>query len=214
MLTKLIAILSLTSVASFQSTVISHLQHARPTNLHGKTVKNDDIVDEILESTPFVKDDDSMYFKRGAAGGTNRPASVFILGSKYFVKNSKAIGLQGLARAGLVGDDYQNLPPQSLNLTLSSKAVKDAEMRREATEGRVETNAVARALYDVGCFVLDELFPDRPIARFWFLETIARIPYFAYVSMLHLYESFGWWRSIQLRKVHNAEEYNELHHLL
>mmetsp|Transcript_3482 Transcript_3482/g.13469 ORF Transcript_3482/g.13469 Transcript_3482/m.13469 type:complete len:255 (+) Transcript_3482:767-1531(+) len=32
--------------------------------------------------------------------------------------------------------------------------------------------------------------------------------------MLHLYESFGWWRAAELRKVHGAEEYNELHHLL
>lgn len=30
---------------------------------------------------------------------------------------------------------------------------------------------------------------------------IARIPYFSYVSMLHLYESFGWWRACELRKV-------------
>lgn len=32
--------------------------------------------------------------------------------------------------------------------------------------------------------------------------------------MLHLYESLGWWRANELRKVHSAEEYNELHHLL
>lgn len=74
---------------------------------------------------------------------------------------------------------------------------------------KVEANPVSRVLYDVGCYCLDELFEDRPIARFWFLETIA-----SYVSMLHLYESFGWWREPELRKVHNAQEYNELHHLL
>lgn len=28
----------------------------------------------------------------------------------------------------------------------------------------------------------------RPIARFWFLETVARMPYFSYISMLHFYE--------------------------
>ena len=32
--------------------------------------------------------------------------------------------------------------------------------------------------------------------------------------MLHLYESLGWWRGPELRKVHIAEEWNELHHLL
>ena len=39
----------------------------------------------------------------------------------------------------------------------------------------------------------------------FFEETIARIPYFSYVSMLHLYESFGWFRAVELRKVHAAE---------
>jgi hypothetical protein len=38
--------------------------------------------------------------------------------------------------------------------------------------------------------------------RFWFLETVARMPYFSYISMLHLYESLGWWRAgAELRRV-------------
>lgn len=58
------------------------------------------------------------------------------------------------------------------------------------------------------------LVPTRPIQRFWVLETVARIPYFAYISILHLYESLGLWRAgADLRRVHFAEEYNELHHL-
>ena len=41
-----------------------------------------------------------------------------------------------------------------------------------------------------------------PLQRFWFLETVARMPYFAYISMLHLYESLGWFRAgAELRKV-------------
>ena len=52
------------------------------------------------------------------------------------------------------------------------------------------------------------------LQRFWVLETVARIPYFSYISMLHLYESLGWWRAgAELRKVHFAEEWNEMHHL-
>ena len=42
-------------------------------------------------------------------------------------------------------------------------------------------------------------------------ETIARIPYFSYVSMLHLYESFGWFRAVELRKVHAAEGKKQIH---
>jgi hypothetical protein len=39
------------------------------------------------------------------------------------------------------------------------------------------------------------------------LETVARIPYFAYISILHLYESLGFWRAgADLRRVHFAEE--------
>lgn len=54
-----------------------------------------------------------------------------------------------------------------------------------------------------------------PIAlRFWILETVARMPYFAILSVLHLYETFGWWHASELRKVHFAEDWNELHHLL
>lgn len=40
----------------------------------------------------------------------------------------------------------------------------------------------------------------RPIQRFWFLETVARMPYFSYITMLHLYESFGWWRAGEQHK--------------
>ena len=103
--------------------------------------------------------------------------------------------------------------PASLGLVLSNEAVTEAERKREASGGRVDAHPVSRKLYDVGCLFLDTLFDERPIQRFWFLEVIARIPYFSYVSMLHLYESFGWWRGPELRKVHNAEEWNELHRL-
>jgi ubiquinol oxidase len=125
---------------------------------------------------------------------------------------------EGLAQLGIFAKDYippGERPPNCLGFTLDDQAVRDAERIRESkVGGKVETNPIARKLYETGCWALDELFPGRPIARFWFLETIARMPYFSYVSMLHLYESFGWWRDPELRKVHNAQEYNELHHLL
>ena len=47
---------------------------------------------------------------------------------------------------------------------------------------------------------------DVHVQKFWVLETVARIPYFAYISILHLYESIGFWRAgAELRKVHFAE---------
>ncbi len=96
-------------------------------------------------------------------------------------------------------------PPACLGLRLSNEAVAEAERLRIESGGGIDAHPVSKALYDVGCLLLDRLFDERPIERFWFLEVIARIPYFAYVSMLHLYESFGWFRAVELRKVHAAE---------
>lgn len=62
--------------------------------------------------------------------------------------------------------------------------------------------------------ILDVFYRDRDYARFFVLETVARVPYFAFISVLHLYESFGWWRRADYLKVHFAESWNELHHLL
>ncbi|XP_050213827.1 ubiquinol oxidase 4, chloroplastic/chromoplastic [Mercurialis annua] len=62
--------------------------------------------------------------------------------------------------------------------------------------------------------ILDVFYHDRDYSRFFVLETIARVPYFAFMSVLHMYESFGWWRRADYIKVHFAESWNEMHHLL
>ncbi|CAH8315339.1 unnamed protein product [Eruca vesicaria subsp. sativa] len=62
--------------------------------------------------------------------------------------------------------------------------------------------------------ILDTLYRDRTYPRFFVLETIARVPYFAFMSVLHMYETFGWWRRADYLKVHFAESWNEMHHLL
>lgn len=63
-------------------------------------------------------------------------------------------------------------------------------------------------------FVVDFVYGNRSYPRFYVLETIARVPYFSYLSVLHLYETLGSWRKADLLKVHFAETWNELHHLL
>ena len=50
--------------------------------------------------------------------------------------------------------------------------------------------------------------------RFYVLETVARVPYFAFTSCLHLFETLGWWRRSEYLKIHFAQSWNELHHLL
>lgn len=71
-----------------------------------------------------------------------------------------------------------------------------------------------RLLVGILVFVINTVYRDRPYPRFYVLETVARVPYFSYLSVLHLYETLGLWRRVDWLKVHFAESWNELHHLL
>lgn len=73
---------------------------------------------------------------------------------------------------------------------------------------------MVRLLVNVLEFVLNVFYRNRLYPRFYVLETVARVPYFAFLSVLHLYESLGWWRKSDWLKIHFAESWNELHHLL
>ena len=63
--------------------------------------------------------------------------------------------------------------------------------------------------------IIDFLYRDLPIQRFWVLETIARAPYFAFLSVLHLKESLGLRTEehYYLMKEHFAQTVNETEHL-
>jgi ubiquinol oxidase len=54
----------------------------------------------------------------------------------------------------------------------------------------------------------------RDFARFYVLETVARVPYSSYMSVLHFYETMGLHRKAYWIKVHFGEADNELHHVL
>lgn len=43
-----------------------------------------------------------------------------------------------------------------------------------------------------------QYYGERTYARFYALETIARVPYFGYLCVLHLYETLGQWRQVIL----------------
>jgi len=174
-----------------------------------KTIKS---LQTRLGSKPDI--DDTLFIpinKRSYRIG-EKPDSGFNLAKVNFIKEVKEIFRNLIFKFNK--NDILNSFPETLNLKLSNEAVKEAEITRERLKGKVEASPVARTLYDIGCLFLDTFFDGRPIARFWFLEVVARIPYFSYVSMLHLYETLGWLRQASLRKVHGAEEWNELHHLL
>jgi ubiquinol oxidase len=103
-----------------------------------------------------------------------------------------------------------------------------------ATNGEVETIAAATkrpaskmderifkfnkilidTVYELICFLYPVKGTERDFARFFVLETVARVPYFAYLSMLHLRETFGERDIGDKMRTHYAEADNELHHLL
>ena len=63
--------------------------------------------------------------------------------------------------------------------------------------------------------IIDFLYRGRDIQRFWVLETIARAPYFAFLSVLHFKESLGLRTEehFYLMKEHFAQTINETEHL-
>jgi ubiquinol oxidase len=63
--------------------------------------------------------------------------------------------------------------------------------------------------------IIDFLYRGRDFQRFWVLEEIARAPYFAFLSVLHLRESLGLRgpEHLYLMKEHFAQTINETEHL-
>ena len=51
--------------------------------------------------------------------------------------------------------------------------------------------AVNTFILDLTIAIIDFLYQGRDYPRFWVLEEIARAPYFAFLSVLHLRESMG-----------------------
>jgi ubiquinol oxidase len=141
------------------------------------------------------------------------PSNLFALGSQQFMRNWRAI----------LGE-YSDEP----TITLSSRQIKLQsklkELRLNSTEiwerenanGPIEAPFIIKAPYLAICFLLDVVFEDSYVpSRFFLLETVARMPYFSYISMLHLYETLGFWRrSSEAKRIHFAEELNEYAHLL
>mmetsp|Transcript_22716 Transcript_22716/g.63396 ORF Transcript_22716/g.63396 Transcript_22716/m.63396 type:complete len:322 (-) Transcript_22716:389-1354(-) len=73
---------------------------------------------------------------------------------------------------------------------------------------------VIDSVYELICLIYPVRGTDRDFARFYVLETVARVPYFAYLSVLHLRETFGERDLGDKMRTHYAEADNELHHLL
>ncbi|KAL7533274.1 hypothetical protein ACHAXR_005137 [Thalassiosira sp. AJA248-18] len=146
--------------------------------------------------------------------GYGPPGNALSLGSQQFMRNLRAM-------IGEYRDEESNpaltqrqrtLQSKLGELTLNSTAIWD----RERARGEVVAPLVIKIPYFVLCYLLDVVFEGRnSFSRFFLLETVARMPYFSYITMLHLYETLGFWRrSADIKRIHFAEEWNEFHHLL
>ena len=108
----------------------------------------------------------------------------------------------------VISEDAMRQRAMLKELRLDNAAVWARERARMEPEGPI----LVKLPYFLLCYLLDALFSEKePIARFFFLETVARMPYFSYISMIHLYESLGWWRrGAHVKQIHVAEEWNEV----
>ena len=149
---------------------------------------------------------------RNSQGGAV-PASALVLALSNFNRELK----------NLVNDLTTSAYDRT-KVSLQDEAVKKLSMlqlsnaaiwEREESRPPVKAPWIIKAPYLFLCVLLDTLFDGAPIERFYFLETVARMPYFSYITMLHAYETLGWWRrSTEAKRVHFAEEYNEFNHLV
>jgi len=76
-------------------------------------------------------------------------------------------------------------------------------------------NTINTKVLDFTISIIDTLYRGRHFQRFWVLEEIARAPYFAFLSVLHLRESMGLRgpEHIYLMEEHFAQTLNETEHL-
>jgi ubiquinol oxidase len=134
------------------------------------------------------------------------------LGRQQFMRNWRAI----------LGE-YSDEPPitfssrqMDLQKKLKQLKLNSTEIwERELANGPIEAPFAIKIPYLAICYLLDAVFEGGFVpARFFLLETVARMPYFSYISMLHLYETLGFWRrSTDAKRIHFAEELNEFAHL-
>ena len=170
------------------------------------------------------------------------------------IPNNYGKGKDSNERIDIRGEKAKN----DLNKKIDLKSNKYINIDQQPFQNPIDPNVeklnkfVVKSAKDF----LTLFYKDRDIARFYALETIARVPYFAYTSVLHLYETLGWTRdnnnnnenilddNVRVNnkieeisksnegneiterrnqsnyikknymKIHFAESWNELHHLL
>ena len=127
-----------------------------------------------------------VYTDSIASDGSNLPSSALDLAVRNFLRELPEMrkALTGKVEsfcgpAGRCSDEAAALRSKLDALVLDNDAVWKREKEREKAGGGVSAPLVLLGPYYFLCFCLDVCFEKRPLARFWFLETVARMPYFA-----------------------------------
>jgi ubiquinol oxidase len=145
--------------------------------------------------------------------GYGPPSNIFSLGAQQFIRNYNAILGEYRDEEPIdLSPKQQEYHDRLDQLSLSSDAIRE----RDLANGPIIAPVIIKIPYIFLCFMLDTVFAKSSVpSRFFLLETVARMPYFSYISMLHLYETLGFWRrSADVKRIHFAEEINEFNHLL
>jgi ubiquinol oxidase len=195
--------------------------------LEGKTTasrKNKGSNDEYLTQLAFslISGVDYGFVSRsegakiddiGGKLGAGPPANIWKLGWSQFFRNLRAMkGEYEDVDDVDLSLEQRRLQARLEGLTLNSTAIWELETK----DGPIQAPWIIKVPYLVLCWFLDVLFEGKYApARFFLLETVARMPYFSYITMLHLYETLGFYRrSADVKRIHFAEEINEYRHLL
>ena len=157
---------------------------------------------------------DQEYLSDARFEGYGPPGNIFALGSQQFMRNLRAMfnEYNDDEDNPQLNNEQRELQAKLKELTLDSDQIWERERQR----GEIVAPWIIKIPYFALCYLLDVVFEGRNcFSRFFLLETVARMPYFSYITMLHLYETLGFWRrSADVKRIHFAEEWNEFHHLL
>ncbi len=135
---------------------------------------------------------DKAYLNDPRFDGYGPPGNVFQLGSQQFLRNLRAMFNEYKDEEDnpSLTKRQRELQAKLEELTLDSEAI----WARERSRGEIVAPWIIKIPYFVLCYFLDVVFEGKnAFSRFFLLETVARMPYFSYITMLHLVSvTTGW----------------------
>ena len=159
-----------------------------------------DISNHSLSAAPFVMGFDYGFVSRSEGAGYSEfkgglpgseygpPANVWKLGWAQFWRNLNAM------KGEYKDEPDRDLSPRQreLQAKLESLTLDSKQIWKREQETGIEGPWIVKAPYLLMCWLLDVVFEGQNVfSRFFLLETVARMPYFSYIGMLHLYETLG-----------------------